>query len=214
MQDDLQPAAWGRTVGPPPRSGFSIFTRVLQVTSFLLMATWIGVHLGGFRLKPKDLGDGSNDTSQLFNWHPFLISLAFPLFMSEAILSYRAPLYVIGFTAYLFPRLSLANRRALGPLHIFLGKAIYTLGMATMAVGIQEKATFIQLGQKPGVFAGIMRLPAVLELFLAFTTAAVLFHHSASPAPAAKQGEVETAEGTPRRSFETEPLHASDRHSA
>ena len=96
MQDDLvQPAAWGRTIGPPPLRGFSILTRVLQVTSFLLMTTWIGVYLGGFRLKPKDLGDGSNDTGQLFNWHPFLITLAFPLFMSEAILSYRAPLVAL-----------------------------------------------------------------------------------------------------------------------
>ena len=34
----------------------------------------------------------TNDTGMLFNWHPFLMALAFPLLMGEALLSYRAPL--------------------------------------------------------------------------------------------------------------------------
>lgn len=34
----------------------------------------------------------TNDTGKLFNWHPFLMALAFPLLMAEALLSYRAPL--------------------------------------------------------------------------------------------------------------------------
>jgi hypothetical protein len=64
-------------------------TRLLQFTCFLLMIVWISVYLGGLRLSPKDTGEGANDTSQLFNWHPLLITLAFPLLMGEAILSYR-----------------------------------------------------------------------------------------------------------------------------
>lgn len=34
----------------------------------------------------------TNDTGKLFNWHPFLMALAFPLLMGEALLAYRAPL--------------------------------------------------------------------------------------------------------------------------
>lgn len=34
----------------------------------------------------------TNDTGMLFNWHPFLMALAFPLLMGEALLAYRAPL--------------------------------------------------------------------------------------------------------------------------
>jgi cytochrome b-561 len=34
----------------------------------------------------------TNDTGKLFNWHPFLMALAFPLLMGEALLSYRVPL--------------------------------------------------------------------------------------------------------------------------
>lgn len=33
-----------------------------------------------------------NDTGQLFNWHPLLITLAFPVLMAEAVLAYKAPL--------------------------------------------------------------------------------------------------------------------------
>lgn len=135
---------------------------------------------------------------QLFNWHPLLLTLAFPILMAEAVLAYKAPLikvadraqskawhlllhtcalactvlgvvaafkshtlkrpapmanlfsshsylglavlcllglqYFAGFAAYVFPRLPLAQRRALGPLHSYLGKAVLVAGLATMAV--------------------------------------------------------------------------------
>lgn len=87
-------------------------------------------------------------------------------------------------------------------------------------VGIQEKCTFIQLIQKPSVYSGVIRLPAVLQLFLAFTAMAVLYHHVAPPAPATRP-EVETAEAVPRHQSETEPLYppgselsTGDRHTA
>jgi len=38
------------------------------------------------------INSSTNDTGMLFNWHPFLMALAFPLLMGEALLAYRAPL--------------------------------------------------------------------------------------------------------------------------
>lgn len=58
------------------------------------MLVWVLGHLGGLSLSPKSTApDGSaNDTSQLFNWHPLLLTLAFPVLMAEAVLAYKAPL--------------------------------------------------------------------------------------------------------------------------
>ncbi len=33
----------------------------------------------------------TNDTGGIFNWHPLLMTLAFPVLMGEAVLAYRAP---------------------------------------------------------------------------------------------------------------------------
>ena len=32
-----------------------------------------------------------NDTSPIFNWHPLLMALAFPVFMAEAVVRFCAP---------------------------------------------------------------------------------------------------------------------------
>lgn len=42
--------------------------------------------------------------------------------------------YFVGLYAYLFPKLAIRNRRALGPIHQFTGRAAFTAGLATMAV--------------------------------------------------------------------------------
>lgn len=42
--------------------------------------------------------------------------------------------FCLGAYSYLWPKLSPAGRRALGPLHRFLGKAVFVAGIATMAV--------------------------------------------------------------------------------
>ena len=34
----------------------------------------------------------SNDTSGIFNWHPLLMTLAFPVLMGEAVMAYRTPM--------------------------------------------------------------------------------------------------------------------------
>lgn len=44
--------------------------------------------------------------------------------------------YLVGLYAYLFPKVAIRNRRALGPIHQFTGRAAFTAGLATMAVSI------------------------------------------------------------------------------
>jgi hypothetical protein len=96
--------------------------------------------------------------------------------------------YLLGATAYLWPKLSLNRRRALAPLHAYLGKAVFVGGLATMAAGIQEKQTFIQTLAKPSsVFAGVMRLPVLIQVLLLLTGIAILYHH----VPPARQQEPE-----------------------
>jgi hypothetical protein len=53
----------------------------------IIVAWWVGARLGGVAASP----DASGGTQRLFNWHPVLMTLAFPVFMSEALLAYRAP---------------------------------------------------------------------------------------------------------------------------
>lgn len=81
-------------LGPPPPRALTRLTRFLQLAVLAVMAAWIWGHLGGLRLTPRPLpGDEHcNDTSQLFNWHPLLLTIAFPLLMAEAVLAYKAPL--------------------------------------------------------------------------------------------------------------------------
>lgn len=86
------PVVWW--IGPPPPLAVTRLTRVLQLGALCAMVTWVFGFLGGLRLSPQPTApDGSaNDTSQLFNWHPLLITVAFPVLMAEAILAYKAPL--------------------------------------------------------------------------------------------------------------------------
>ncbi|KAL4452375.1 hypothetical protein ABPG75_008037 [Micractinium tetrahymenae] len=248
------PVRWW--LGPPPPRAVTLLTRVLQLAVAATMLTWVLGYLGGLNLSPRPLA-GGNDTGPVFNWHPLLLTLAFPVLMAEAVLAYKAPLveqrdrtatkmyhfalhtaalvctilgviaafvshtakrpapipnlysahswlglavlsllalqYAAGAFSYLWPKLSLANRQALGPLHRFLGKAVFTAGIATMAAGIQEKATFVQaFGKPPGLHAAIMALPAALVVLLLVLALVVLFHHApgaAAPAPASVEQE-------------------------
>lgn len=86
------PVAWW--IGPPPPLAITRLTRALQLAAMSAMLVWVLAYLGGLRLSPQPTApDGSaNDTSQLFNWHPLLITLAFPVLMAEAVLAYKAPL--------------------------------------------------------------------------------------------------------------------------
>jgi cytochrome b-561 len=79
----------------------------------------------------------------------------------------------MGVLAYVAPQWSLQARQAFSPMHRFFGGATFVVGMATVMVGVQEKTTFLQLVQHPGVRDGIMQVPAVLQIFVALFTVAV-----------------------------------------
>lgn len=91
----------------------------------------------------------------------------------------------LGLWAYAWPKLSHPARVTLGPVHTFLGRAILGLGLAAAAVGLQEKATFLQLGAGAGPASAALRLPALLQLLLAAVALGVLWHHvePARPGP-------------------------------
>ncbi|KAL4857341.1 putative transmembrane ascorbate ferrireductase 2 [Chlorella vulgaris] len=247
MTTGEEPKWW---LGPPAPLAVTRMMRALQLAIVVVMATWLFGTLGGVKLSPRPV-PGGNDTGQLFNWHPLLITLAFPVLMAEAVLAYKAPLlnlqgdrprskayhlmlhtaallltilgvvaafkshtlkrpatpnlysvhswlgmsvltlltlqYCLGAAAYVFPKLSAAQRRALGPLHTFLGRSIFAAGLATMAVGIQEKATFVQAFAKPALRSGVMTLPAALVVLVLLLGIAVLYHHATPAAPAPQQ---------------------------
>lgn len=87
--------------------------------------------------------------------------------------------YVVGFASYLWPTITIEQRVALGPLHRFLGLAVYGTGMAAAAVGLQEKATFLQAFGKKAVNSSFIRLPALAELLLVATVLLVMWHYAA-----------------------------------
>jgi len=253
MSSGQETAKW--VFGPPAPMAATIIARVLELFTFVLTAIWIFHNLGGVGFSPKIvLGpkkhaeEVTNDTGPVFNWHPLLMSLAFPVFMSEAMLAYRRPLakdldrgqrkmlhaalhsaaifciifgivaafqshslkkpvpipqlysphsylgmltfimsllqYLAGLGGFLLPKMSAPQRAALSPLHMYLGRATYVLGLATMTVGIQEKTTFIQMGshlQGSALFRSYLRIPASLQLLIAFTGLVVLYHHAPGP---------------------------------
>lgn len=201
----------------------ALAARILALVVLALVAAWVSL-LGGLAAGADDGGK----TGRLFNWHPLLMTLAYVVFMTEALLSYRAPwaggggasvprprrklahaschalaaacaagglaaawrshtlasppipnLYsphsfvgmaaltlfglqaAAGLYAYVCPGAHPSARAALSPLHRFLGAAAYAAGLAAAASGLQEKATFLQLGGGgKGVFSAYLRLPA------------------------------------------------------
>mmetsp|Transcript_10299 Transcript_10299/g.31000 ORF Transcript_10299/g.31000 Transcript_10299/m.31000 type:complete len:263 (-) Transcript_10299:1606-2394(-) len=64
---------------------------VLQLAAVVVVLVWIWKYLKGFSTKPAVTGPNTNDTGQLFNWHPLCMVIAFPVLMAEALLAYRAP---------------------------------------------------------------------------------------------------------------------------
>lgn len=79
-------------LGPPPPLWFTWLTRACEFTTFILVAVWVFKDLGGLAFTAASTGANATDTSGIFNWHPLLMSLAFPVLMAEAVLAYRAPL--------------------------------------------------------------------------------------------------------------------------
>ncbi|GFR52706.1 hypothetical protein Agub_g15335, partial [Astrephomene gubernaculifera] len=204
----VQPARWA--IGPPPPRITQHLARICSLVILILVGHWVHAYLGGVAFGPEGHADGSNDTSKLFNWHPVLMTLGFAVLMSEALLSYQAPLpgaalprpsrkllhvschaaallclagglaavlrshraalpaplpdwysphsylgiaalgllggqVLLGAYAYLWPRLPLPQRLALGPLHRAAGMAAWLAGLAAVGAGLQEKVAFLQM---------------------------------------------------------------------
>lgn len=116
----------------------------------------------------------------------------------------------IGLYSYVWPGLVPARRQALGPYHIFLGRAIFVLGLAAAAVGVQEKATFSQLAGGTGVRSAGMRLPATLELALAAVGVAVLWQHAGRGPSVGAQGSLVQLDGIPLFEHATPRLSSSN----
>ena len=114
--------------------------------------------------------------------------------------------YAIGLYCYVWPRLRDRDRAALGPLHRCAGLSTWSVGLAAMAVGIQEKTTFVQLVASPGVRAGVMVLPALLVVALALYALGVFLHFAPLTPPKPQQpGAGGQAMGS--TALEVEPLY-------
>lgn len=72
-------------------TGAAAAARCLNVVLGICVAIWVLAYLGGLGFAPKPGPDGSNDTGIIFNYHPLLMVLAFPILMGEALLSFRQP---------------------------------------------------------------------------------------------------------------------------
>ena len=93
MAEEYEEGGVAKTpLGPPPPRWFTWLTRLVEFTTFLLVLIWVFKDLGGLAFSAVSTGNNATDTSGVFNWHPLLMSVAFPVFMAEAVLAYRAPL--------------------------------------------------------------------------------------------------------------------------
>ncbi|KAL6763634.1 eukaryotic cytochrome b561-domain-containing protein [Haematococcus lacustris] len=114
-------------------------------------------------------------------------------FLGLTTMALLAVQFVVAAFAYLYPGASLAFRLALGPLHKFSGKAVWVMGLAAIATGLQEKTSFLQMGKGlkgDQLYSGIVRLPAVAMVLLALLGLVVLYHQvpPAAPAPLPEDG--------------------------
>ncbi len=89
--------------------------------------------------------------------------------------------FLAGAVVFLLPNVALHWRQQLSPVHQFLGRAVFIGGLANMAVGIQEKTTFVQTSMQlsgAGLRDSVIAIPAALQIFLALTGLLVLSHHA------------------------------------
>ncbi|KAG1663800.1 hypothetical protein FOA52_004358 [Chlamydomonas sp. UWO 241] len=124
----------------------------------------------------------------LYSAHSLLGMFCVLLFASQ---------FGFGIVAYLYPQLSLPFRQSLAPLHKFVGMATWVCGLAAMATGLQEKATFTQTGKSlagDALHSGVMRIPAIAVVLLALLGITVLYHQVV-PVPAPPHAGATAEEG-------------------
>jgi hypothetical protein len=85
-----------------------------------------------------------------------------------------------------WPGAPLPRRQALGPIHRFLGRAVFLSGLAAAAMGLQEKATFLQAFGKKEVRSADVAAPAWAALLLLALGSAVLGAQAAADGGAAQ----------------------------
>ncbi|GBF88435.1 hypothetical protein Rsub_01147 [Raphidocelis subcapitata] len=226
-----------RGASAAPGASAAAAARALAVALLALVGWWVHARLGGVSARADRTADGGVSTARLFNWHPVLMTLAFPVLMGEALLAYRSPWlpdaprplrklahgafhslaavcvaaglsavwrshdeasppvpnlysphsfvglaavclfglqFAIGAGFYAWPGAPLHRRQALGPVHRFLGRAVFVCGLAAAAMGLQEKATFLQAFGKKDVRSPDIAAPAWAALLLLPLGAAVL----------------------------------------
>jgi cytochrome b-561 len=79
-------------IGPPAPPLLRWLARGSALLVLALVGHWVSAYLGGVAMAPHASADGrSNDTNGIFNWHPILMTLGFVVFMTEALLAYKAP---------------------------------------------------------------------------------------------------------------------------
>lgn len=74
-----------------PGASAAVAARVLGLALLALVGWWVHARLGGTAARPERAPHGAVSTARLFNWHPVLMVLAFPVLMGEALLAYAAP---------------------------------------------------------------------------------------------------------------------------
>ncbi|EFJ50224.1 hypothetical protein VOLCADRAFT_116942 [Volvox carteri f. nagariensis] len=103
---------------------------------------------------------------------------------------------LVGLYSYVWPRLGLSHRMALGPLHRFWGAAAWLAALGAVATGLQEKVTFMQMKTltRKDLFGPAVRLPAVVLPLLVVLALLVLYHQVP---PASKASTPEGFGGSP-----------------
>lgn len=152
-----------------------------------------------------------NDTGGIFNWHPLLMTLAFPVLMTEALLAYRAPLASLDRHApdpppsqhWLSISVTLVGRTDSGGLEIWV--ALYT----------GKQVSELRLGRKEVCFpailsfsnAGISKFPSPSQLLGAALS--TFFHVGCANQPDALTSGVQSGSLYPRCPFQGEWLRRS-----
>lgn len=83
----------------------------------------------------------------LISWRVLTPVLTRRSWLGVLTLSLAVVQLLIGVGTYVWPKLSASRRAAAYPYHAFLGAVTFSMALATMLTGIQEKTSFVQVTQ-------------------------------------------------------------------